>query len=407
MSAPAPAPTASPRLLSLDALRGFDMFWILGADVLVQALRGLSDAAPVRLLAEQLEHKAWHGFAFYDLIFPLFVFIVGVSLVFSLARARETTSRGALVGKILRRAAILFLFGILYNGGLAQPWPEVRLVGVLQRIAIVYAVCGILFCWLKPRALAATGVAILLGYWALMAWTPIRDLTLQAEPLAAQLGVENPTREQAEPLFAATTERTHGHYEPGLNVANHVDFAWLPGRMYNRYFDPEGIVSTLPAVVTGLLGVLAGLWLRRRDISDTRKTRGLLFGGVAAVALGWLWHLGGFPVNKQLWTSSFVLVAGGWSLVLLAVFYWVVDVRQQQGWCRPFVWIGMNPITLYLATSLVSFGGIARRIAGGSIEQTLDRVTPGFGEFVLALLTLSLLIGLAAFLYRRKIFLKV
>lgn len=400
--------THSPsRLVSLDALRGFDMFWILGADALARALSGLSSSPASRFVGEQLDHKAWAGFAFYDLIFPLFVFIVGVSTVFSLTALISREGRAVAVRRVLRRAGLLFVLGIFYNGGLAEPWPDVRIVGVLQRIAIAYAATGLLFCYLKPRAIAAVAGALLVGYWALLTFVPIRDVKLDHATLAAQVGVQDPAMTQVETLFDATTSRVTGRFDPGLNLTNHIDFLYLPGRMYDRYYDPEGLLSMLPAIATCILGVFAGLVLRRVDFNDTQKLRVLLISGVAALIVGWLWHLQ-FPVIKKLWTSSYVLVAGGWSFLLLAGFYYIVDVRKRQRWCQPLVWIGMNPITLYLATSVVSFHAIGERLAGGSVSEWLDVwLVRGAGGIIVTVIGLAAMFALAGFLYRRKIFLRV
>jgi predicted acyltransferase len=407
------ATSPSTRLLSLDALRGFDMFWILGADALVMALGETNQSAPVRFLVGQLEHKEWEGFAFYDLIFPLFVFIVGVSLVFSLTSVLARDTRGTAVKRILRRAALLFLLGIFYNGGLTHAWPEVRLVGVLQRIALAYAAAGILFCYCKPRALAAITAALLLGYWALLALVPIRDIALDRTALVARLpgtpvdAKGFPDEAKVRAVFEQTTQRVKGHYEAGLNVPNHVDYVYLPGGRYDHYYDPEGIVSTLPAIATCLLGVFAGLVLRRGDLPAVVKLQRLLLAGVVLLVAGWLWDYE-FPVIKKLWTSSYVLVAGGWSFLLLAAFYYAIDIRQWRRWCQPFVWIGMNPITLYLLSSIVSFHAIASRLVGGSVAQALNaRVAPGAGAILVAAVSLAVVFGVARFLYMRKIFLRV
>ena len=414
-STPGPHP-ASPtpnRLVSVDALRGFDMFWILGADSLVLGLTALSQFAPARMLAAQLEHKEWAGFAFYDLIFPLFVFIVGVSLVFSLTQTIARHGRATAIKRILRRAALLFVLGIFYNGGLTHEWPDVRIVGVLQRIAIAYAITGLLFCYCKPRLLAAITAGVLIGYWGLMTFVPIRDVQLTDSALVARwpkLDVDaqgHPNRDQVRALFEATTPGISGRFERGLNVADHLDFRVVPGRMYDRYFDPEGLLSTLPAIATCLLGVFAGLLLQRVDLNDRRKLTTLAIAGLTALVTGWCWHLQ-FPVVKKIWTSSFVLVAGGWSFLLLALFYYVVDVRRWRGWCEPFVWIGMNPITLYILSSVVSFHAIGRRLAGGSVQSFFDRhLVVGAGEIVIALVGLAMVIAVARFLHQRKIFLRV
>lgn len=401
------SPAAPRRLVSLDALRGFDMFWILGADALVLALGEANQSAPVRFLAGQLDHKPWAGFAFYDLIFPLFVFIVGITTVFSLTALIAREGRAAAVKRILRRAALLFVLGLFYNGGLAEPWPAVRLAGVLQRIALAYAATGLLFCFCRPRTLAMIAGALLAGYWALLTFVPVRDLALEPTALAARLGTSSPTPAQVHALFDATTTRVTGHFEPGLNLTNHLDFQYLPGAMYDHYYDPEGLLSTLPAIATCLLGLFAGRLLQRTDLDDRRKLRALVLGGLLALAAGWLWHLQ-FPVIKKLWTSSFVLVAGGWSLLLLAAFYYIIDVRQWRRWAQPFVWIGMNPITLYLASSVVSFHGIAARLVGGSVREAVNsNLAPGAGEMLVALVGLALVFTLAGFLHRLKIFLRV
>jgi predicted acyltransferase len=391
--------------MSVDALRGFDMFWILGADALVLALGGMSASRPVAWLAGQLEHKAWAGFAFYDLIFPLFVFIVGVSVVFSLETLTVREGRRAAVGRILRRTALLWLLGLFYNGGLSHAWPDVRIVGVLPRIAVAYGATGLLFLFCRPRTLAAIAAGLLLGYWALLAWVPIRNLQLDPAALTARLGHE-PTAAEVRILFNGTTDRVTGHYEPGLNLTNHLDFEYLPGALYDRYYDPEGLLSTLPAIGTCLLGVFAGLLLRSVR-PEPAKVRALLIAGALAVAIGWLWHLQ-FPVVKKLWTSSYVLVAAGYSCWLLATFHYVVEIRQWRGWCQPFVWIGMNPITLYLLSSVVGFRDIAARLVGGSVQAWIDgHIAHGLGELVVTLVGLGVVFAVAGFLYRRKIFLRV
>ena len=395
------------RLLSLDALRGFDMFWILGADVLVRTLAKIVDVAPVRLLADQLEHKAWAGFAFYDLIFPLFVFMAGVSMVFSLSRLMETHGRGAAIRRVLGRGALLFAVGLFYAGGVSTAWPDIRLLGVLQRIALAATFAGLLFCFFKPRHLIAIGAAILVGYWALLTFVPIRDVALEREAVQTQLGVAKPTLEQARHLYESTNRYVTGTYDAGRNLTDHLDFKYLGGRKYDLYYDPEGLLSTFPAVVSCLLGILAGLGLRRTDWDHHKKVRALALAGVAAVALGFLWGLS-FPVVKKIWTSSFVLVAGGYSGLLLAAFYYVIDVRGWRRWSLPFVWIGMNPITLYLISGIVGFRKIAPRLVGGDVQAWLNaNLGAGWGNLGVAVVGLGLMFVLARFLYQRQIFLRV
>ena len=422
------APTQ--RLMSVDALRGFDMFWIIGADSLVYALNRMSQTRSTSFLANQLEHAEWEGFHFYDLIFPLFIFIVGVSLVFSLTRTIEREGRVEALKRVFRRSILLFLIGIFYSGGFTSAWPDMRLMGVLNRIALAYFFAGLLFCFLKPRALAGTCIGLLIGYWALMSFVPIRDIQLTksglaqaaeqaGDAVAAALFRENrapnpsavknsPMWAAAEMLFDATTNRVTGKFDKGHNLANHFDFQYLPGRKYDTFFDPEGCLSTIPSVATCLLGVFAGLLLRDRTVQDRRKLIYLIGFGVGAAAVGWLWSLQ-FPVTKKIWTSSYVLVAGGYSAILLGFFYLIVDVWKARTWCQPFVWMGMNSITIYVASNILGgFRRLAVRLAGGDVKMFFDdHVAVGTGDLMISIVGLLLAFWLVHFLYRRNIFLRL
>jgi predicted acyltransferase len=424
----AQSPTTPQRLMSVDALRGFDMFWIIGADSLVYALHRMSQTRPTSFLAEQLDHAEWQGFHFYDLIFPLFVFIMGASLVFSLTKTIERAGRAEALGRVFRRGILLFLVGLFYSGGFASSWPDMRLMGVLNRIALAYMFGGLLFCFFRPRTLAVIGVSLLLGYWALLAVVPIRDIQLTKSNLAAlaeQAGdtktaalfqdesnpsaVKNsPAWAAAEQMFYGTTNRVTGKFDPGLNLVNHLDFQYLPGRKYDTFYDPEGYLSTIPAVVTCLLGVFAGLLLKNQAVPDTRKVAYLVAAGVASAALGWFWGLQ-FPVIKKIWTSSYVLVAGGYSAILLGLFYLVVDVWRARAWCQPFVWMGMNSITIYLTSNILGgFRKVAARFVGGDIRFFLDHhVAKGLGDLMISVVGLVVAFWLVQFLYRRKIFLRL
>ncbi|HEY3861219.1 MAG TPA: DUF5009 domain-containing protein [Verrucomicrobiae bacterium] len=409
-----PAAGASQRLMSLDALRGFDMFWIIGADSLVYALHRMADAGGragtgfsiTGFLADQLEHAEWAGFHFYDLIFPLFVFMAGISVVFSLGKIIRQEGRAAAVKRIFRRSILLFLIALFYSGGLTNPWPDMRLMGVLNRIALCYFFAGLLYCFCNLRGLIAAAVALLAVYWALLTFVPIRNIQLQKTTLqetARQRGV--PLDPKA--LFYATTDRVTGHYEPGLNLANHIDFQYLPGRLYDTYFDPEGILSTMPAIVTCLLGVFAGLLVLNPSFNDQQKVIFLLAGGLMLAALGWAWSAQ-FPVIKKIWTSSYVLVAGGYSACLLGLFYWIVDVAKWRWWCQPFVWMGTNSITIYLAKNILGgFGAISKRLAGGNVHEFLDARLQGSGDLALAIIGLAAAFWFTHFLYRRKVFLRL
>lgn len=407
----------SGRLLSLDALRGFDMYWIMGGDALGSAVSAIvghpapaaAGQEPTRtfgqVIADQLEHVEWAGFHFEDLIFPLFVFMAGVSQVFSLTKLREKEGTAAALGRLLKRTLLLYIIGIFYYGGFSGTFDHIRLLGVLQRIALASGGAGALFLLFRTRALVGITAGILLGYWALVALTPIRDISLEKTAIKAQIAAHPGSTAQS--LYESTTQTIRGSFDEGKNLVNHFDFKYLPWRKWDGNFDPEGILSTLPAVASGLLGVLAGIYLRSPHSSPGQKALGLIGVGVVLLAAGWGWH-SVFPVIKKIWSSSFVLVAGGWSAMLLGTFYWIIDVQGWKAWCTPFVWVGTNSIAVYLAGSIIDFERLGSRFVGGEVAKFLDRtIAPGTGTFVLALSGLALVLVLARFLYRRQIFLRV
>jgi predicted acyltransferase len=433
-TAPAPQTPVSQRLMSLDALRGFDMFWIIGADSLVYALNRMSQTEPTKFLAYQLDHAEWEGFRFYDLIFPLFIFMVGASVVFSLSRTVAQHGRSVALKRVLWRSAILFAVGLFYSGGFTNPWPDMRLMGVLNRIALAYLGAGLLFIYFKPRALIAWCAGLLLGYWALMATWPIRDIELDKSRLAEHFEMTgdvktakmfrdagnasaiNPSAIKNSPVWAATekiyletTNRVTGRYGPGYNVACHFDFEHLLGRKYDLFWDPEGILSTIPAVASCLLGVFCGLLLMNPGLTDQRKVALLIGTGAVSAAIGWAWGLE-FPIIKKIWTSSYVLVAGGFSAMLLGAFYLVVDVWKWRRWCQAFVWLGMNSITIYLTKNFLggTFNKLSSRLVGGDISTWLNEsVAKGCGDLMVALVGLALAIWLVRFLHKRQIFLRL
>jgi len=353
------------RLFSLDALRGFDMFWIIGADSLVHAL-AKAGGGPAVFLAGQLEHRPFEGFAFYDLIFPLFVFLMGASIVLSLDKTLEREGKSGAVRRILRRTALLFLLGVVSDGGFVAPADQNVLCGVLQRLALAYGFTSLLYCGLRPKALLGTFISILLGYWALLCFVPI--------PGAGAV------------------------LTPDANWPKFVDELMPPYHME----DAEGWMSTLPACASCLLGVFAMLILKDPSVRENRKTWGFIAGGIALAALGYAWGLQ-FPVVKRLWTSSYVLVAGGWSFALLGLFRWTIDVKGWTRWAEPFVWIGANPLTLYIGWDLMDFHGVAERLVGGPVAGVLGR----WGELLVASAALGLAVLTARFLYRKQLFLRL
>ena len=379
-----PLPTAAaPRLASVDAVRGFNIFWIIGADGAIWSLdEMLSDKGAVasaigHFLKLQFTHVAWEGFRFYDFIFPLLIFITGVSIVLALPRLAEREGRRAAHVRVLRRALVLYVLGIIFYGGISHHWADIRYLGVLQRIALCYLFASLMLINFNLRGMIAAFVTLLVGYWALMTFVPV-------------------------PGIGA------GSFGPDANLANWLDAHYLPGRLWDKTRDPEGMLSTLPAIATCLIGVFGGLLLKNERLNADQKPLLLIGSGIAAVLAGYLWGLQ-FPIVKAIWTSSFVLVAGGYSLILLGVCHQVIDVWGLRRWSTPFIWIGANAITLYFLNGLFGFEPFAERFVGGDFGALIDRLTdtPDTGRFLAHLLGLTFAITLAGFFYRRKIFLRV
>jgi predicted acyltransferase len=358
------------RVVSIDALRGFDMFWIMGGDAFFIALFAWFGTPFFLSLSKQLDHSSWNGFTFYDLIFPLFLFIVGAAIPFALGRRIDQgDSKKSLHLQILKRTIILFILGLIHNGLFDLNFSEMRYAGVLQRIAVCYAVAAFLFVNFKIRTQAIISAVILLGYWAVMKLVTV-------------------------PGFGP------GVLTPEGNLSAYLDRNFLPGSFCCFGFgDNEGILSTLPAVATAMFGVFAGLWLKSKS-DGMKKVYGLLAAAATALVLGLLWHLV-FPINKLIWSSSYVLYSAGWSLILLALFYWIIDVRGWRKWAFPFVVIGLNPITIYVAQALFDFGIIANIFVHGFIDHMGAFKDPFWTLCVLAVKWLFLY-----FLNRQKIFLK-
>jgi len=395
-----PAAATSRRVMALDALRGFDMFWIVGGEELVHALYKALPLGSLQILDRQMDHKAWAGVAFYDLIFPLFVFIVGASLVFSLSRTIEREGKAAAIKRIFFRAIVLYIFGLLVYGGISEGVDHVRWMGVLQRIALCYLFTSLLFCAFQLRGLVVTCCALLLGYWALTAMVPIRDFNLQRDHLRAMnLTPDSP---ETRARFLAATNMVRGRFEDGLNLTQQIDFEYLPGHRWDGAYDPEGILSTLPAVATCLLGVFAGLLLKSGSVPPRKKVAYLLAAGAAGVLLGFLWGTQ-FPVIKKIWTSSYVLVAGGYACIFLGAFYQIIEIWDWRRWCTPFVWIGMNPITIYMLFHLLDFSKLAQLVAGGPARQALG----AWGDLGMAVVVVAMTFSIVRFLYQRKIFLRL
>lgn len=364
------------RLLSLDALRGFDMLWIAGGEYLMVVLAAYTGWPVFQWAAGQMEHVAWEGFRFYDMIFPLFLFIAGVSMPFSiLKRQKRGESMRKIYLHLFRRLFLLILLGLIYSGILRFDFEKQRYASVLARIGIAWFLAAVIVLNTSVRGQVYWFAGILIAYYAIMKYIPV-------------------------PGFGA------GVLTPEGNLAAFIDQKFLPGRMCCYTFgDNEGILSTFPAVCTALLGTFAGHLL----ISDPKKLTGtkkalILFGaGLIALALGKLWNLS-FPIIKNLWTSSFVLYAGGWSLILLSFFYLVIDVWGFRKWSFPFVVIGLNSITIYMLNSgIIDFEQMGKYFFGGLASLFAEPAQPVIlvSGAVLCMWTFLYI------LYRNKIFLKV
>jgi len=374
METPAPK---SERLLSLDALRGFDLFWIVGGHAIFAAFFKLTEWGWLGAIDAQLKHVDWNGFQAYDLIFPLFLFMAGVSTPYSLTRRLTEGARAEVCRKIIQRGLILVLLGIIYNNGLQWKGLEnMRLGSVLGRIGLAGMFAQLIFAFNfeTPKRLWFWLAGILLGYWAVMSFGHA-------------------------PGFAAGDLSMEG------NFASTVDRLLMPGKLYKKIHDPEGLLAMIPAIGNALLGILAGLWLRRsaEEASGDRKAAGLAIAGIVLLAVGGLWSFV-FPLNKNLWTSSFVLWTCGWGSLLLSFFYWTIDVR---GWLRGFgaffAVIGMNSVLIYLSGKFISYDYTANAFFGG-----LAKAAPaGIAPLILAVGFFAVEWLLFWFLMRQKIFLKV
>lgn len=356
------------RLASVDALRGFDMFWIIGGEALFLPLFLLTGWSIFQMGQAQMQHSAWHGFTAYDLIFPLFIFLSGVTLGLAnkSLRGLPLAERKPIYHRAIQRLLLLILLGVVYNHGWGSGIPadpsEIRYASVLARIGFAWFFAAMIVWHCTLRTQYAIAAAILLGYWLLQALL--------------------------------------GDFTPTGSLNARVDQCCLPGITYqNRAYDPEGVLSTLPAIVNALAGVFAGRWLARQGGAAKRILGGLTLAGAACLLLGFAWHWI-YPVNKELWTGSFVMITVGCSLLLLALFYLLVDMWNWRAFTIFFSVIGMNAILVYLGTSLVNWNYSAMSVFGG-----LAAALPEAGGVLLIACGVILLQWLVLrWLYKRKIF---
>jgi predicted acyltransferase len=367
------ATNTSERLFSLDALRGFDMFWIMGAEEIFHALFKATGSPFWGAIANELTHPDWNGFHFYDLIFPLFLFIAGVATPYSVGRELEKgKTKQQVLWRVVKRGLILVLLGIIANNGLQiKPLAEVRFGSVLGRIGLAYMFANIIYIYFKEKLQVFFFFFFIIGYWLLLKFTsapgyPPGDLTMQG------------------------------------NFASYIDRLILPGKLYLGIHDPEGVMSTIPAISTGLLGILTGNFLKKNSMNPVKKTLWMAVTGLVFIGLAHLWDLD-FPINKNLWTSSFVLNVGGYSLLLLALFYYIIDIRGYKKWAFFFKVIGMNSILIYMSGKIIDWG----HATDGAFKWLGQLVGDPFNVVVMAICYVMIKWLFLYFMYKKKVFLRV
>jgi predicted acyltransferase len=364
--------TKNIRLKSLDALRGFDMLFIMGFASWVVAVCNLFPSCGwSEWLSGQMEHVDWNGVVHHDTIFPLFLFIAGISFPFSLAKQRSGgKSQKQIILKIIRRGLLLVLLGCVYNGLFGFDFQNMRYASVLGRIGLAWMLAALLFVYAKVNVRIIIATIILVGYWLLMWLIPSGN-----DPFS----LEN-------------------------NLVGKIDVVLLPGRLHEGFFDPEGIFSTLPAIVTAMLGMFTGQFVRLPEerFSGNKKTVYMLIAAALLLIIGTIWSHW-FPINKKLWTSTFVCVVGAYSLFMFAVFYYIIDVKNKYRWSFFFRIIGLNSITIYLAQRIIGFRHIS--------DFFLDGITGHFSETIAQVINLTGYVAVCwlflYFLYKQKIFLKI
>lgn len=366
-------PVSSQRLYSLDALRGFDMFWIMGAEEIFHALAKATGSPFWEVIANELTHPAWNGFHFYDLIFPLFLFMAGVATPFSVGRELEKgKNKNELLLRVIKRGLILVLLGIIYNNGLMiKPLDQIRFGSVLGRIGLAYMFANIIYLYTKQRTQIAWFCFLLIGYWLMLKFNsapgyPRGDLSMEG------------------------------------NFASYLDRHLIPGKLYLGIHDPEGLTSTIPAIGTGLLGIMAGNFLKNSDFSGQKKSLYLFISGLIFIGLAHLWDFD-FPINKNLWSSSFVLNVGGYSLILLGIFYYIIDVLGYKKWAFFFKVIGMNSILIYLSGAFINW----TYTTNGFFQWLGQLIGNPYNAVAMAICYVLVKWAFLYFMYKKNVFLRV
>lgn len=380
---PIDAPVSSPlsekapskeRIRSIDALRGFDMFWIVGGNALLLHLAKLFDWPWANWVTTQLEHGKWGEFTFYDLIFPLFLFLAGVSMPISLGRKLEHgASKASLLGKVSIRAILLVLLGIIYNGGLdLKPLAETRLFSVLGFIGISYFIAALIFIYSDVKHRFMWVIGLLAGYYAAL-------------------------------MFTHVPGHGSGVLTPEGVFTGYIDRTWVAWKIYTPHFDPEGLFLPVAGAVVAIVGSLTGSFLVSCSWNKFIKAIMLGVSGVAFYFAAQLLepHM---IIAKSFWSPTFVILCLGWSLMLLAAFYLIMDAIGFWQWAFFFSVIGMNSITIYLGLKLFNFTQTSNFLFGGTIDHFFK------AEYQPLLTSIAFILtwwGILFFMYRKKIFLRV
>lgn len=361
------------RILSLDALRGFDMFFISGGGTFLVLLEGKTGLGVIDTIAQQLKHPAWNGFTFYDFIFPLFMFIAGVSLSFSLSSGQaKGIPKKQLYKKVFYRMLILIGLGILYKNA---PIPffepsQIRFGSVLGRIGFASFIACLIYLNFSYVQRFYWVAGILLSYYAALFLIPV-------------------------PGYGAGDLSFEG------NLVGWFDRTFMPGRLIQKTFDELAILTQFPALCLTILGTAAGDILRG-PLVPLKKINKMVLYGIAAIVIALIWQLH-FPINKHLWSSSFILLTGGMAFLIMALFYWVIDVRGYKKWAFFFQIIGINSLAIYLGYHFINFRYTSRLLFEGlymPLDEQWHSVFEAFGAVILVWLFMYVL-------YRNKIFLKI
>jgi len=365
-------PSRPARLISLDALRGFTI-----ALMIVVNYPGSEDH-----VFFTLRHTVWNGLSTTDQVAPFFLFIVGVSIVFAFSRRlHDGRPKADLYRKIVFRSLKIFAVGMFLNLMPDFDFHNIRWTGTLHRIAIVYLVCAILYLNSNWKQQAWIAAVLLVAYW----------LTLTCIPTPGMGG--------------------RVMLEPGNNIVAWVDSKWLPGRMWRGTWDPESILTTVTAIVSGITGMLAGR-LMLSDYSPNEKVNYLMTAGVFSAILGYFWGLA-FPINENLWTSSFVLVTSGFAALLFGTFYFLVDIKGKTAGTRPGIIFGANAITVYFLADVWALIFYETRFSGITLNERVVTalsqagVDPRLASLLYALAFVCVNFIPAWLLYRKKIFIKL